>query len=314
MLSGLEKYTYSNTQGRGGRFGNGCRLSNAVFGDDHDLAVLDLADELRADDVERAGLRGEDRRAVEIAEHKRANPQGVPRADQLLVGQRHERERALDGAQGVDELVDEARLPALRHQMQDHFRVRGRLADRPALHQLLSKRERVGQVAVVAHGEAPGGKIREQGLNVAQNGVAGGRVANVADCAMALEPVHRAAFGKVISDQAEAAFGIEPLAVEGNDTGRFLPAMLQGVEAQRRERGRVLMPKNAEYTALFPQLVVVVQFERNVRTGYRVTMRHGASPSPQRPTPEGEGRDAIQFWLLCVLSSNWLRPLRWLPL
>ncbi len=67
-----------------------------VLGDDDDLAVLDVAHEVGADDVERAGLRGEDVAAVELAEHQRADAERVARADQLLVGQRDERVGALD--------------------------------------------------------------------------------------------------------------------------------------------------------------------------------------------------------------------------
>ena len=49
-----------------------------------DLARIDVPHETRADEVERAGLRREDRRAVEIAEDERADPDGVARADKPL--------------------------------------------------------------------------------------------------------------------------------------------------------------------------------------------------------------------------------------
>ena len=80
----------------------------ALLGIDDDLAVLDVAHVARADDVERAGLRGQDRAAVELAQHQRADAERVARADQLLVGQRDQRVGALDLAQRVDEAVDEA--------------------------------------------------------------------------------------------------------------------------------------------------------------------------------------------------------------
>ena len=75
---------------------------------DDDLAVLDVAHVARADDVERAGLRGQDRAAVELAQHQRADAERIARADQLLVGQRDERIGAFDLAQRLDEAVDEA--------------------------------------------------------------------------------------------------------------------------------------------------------------------------------------------------------------
>src|SRR6202035_3966721 len=48
-------------------------------------------------------------------------------------------------------------------------------------------------------------------------------------------------------------FGVETLAVEGDDAGGFLAAVLQRVQAERRNRGRVRVAENAEYAALFAQ-------------------------------------------------------------
>ena len=44
---------------------------------------------------------------------------------------------------------------------------------------------------------------------------------------------------KVSLDQAEPALGMEAFAVEGDDAGRLLPAVLQGVQAERGDRGGV---------------------------------------------------------------------------
>ena len=54
---------------------------------DHHLAVLDVAHELGADDVERAGLGGQDQASSELAQHQRPDAERVAHADQLLVGQ-----------------------------------------------------------------------------------------------------------------------------------------------------------------------------------------------------------------------------------
>ena len=45
--------------------------------------------------------------------------------------------------------------------------------------------------------------------------------------------------------------------VIGDDTGRFLAAMLQGMQPERSQRRRVGMPQNAKHTALFMQCVVI---------------------------------------------------------
>ena len=111
--------------------GTACRLVTPSLVDHDDLAVLDVAHEVGADDVERAGLRGEDRTAVEFAEHQRPDAERIARADQLLVGERDQRVGALDLPQRFDEAVDD-RWPCASAavSMQDDFGVRGRLADR----------------------------------------------------------------------------------------------------------------------------------------------------------------------------------------
>ena len=76
--------------------GEGEEAPNPVGVDDDDLAVLDVAHELGPDDVERAGLGGEDRPAVEFAEDQRTDAERIARADQLLVGQRDEGIGAFD--------------------------------------------------------------------------------------------------------------------------------------------------------------------------------------------------------------------------
>ena len=110
--------------------GRGSAISIAVLGDHHHLAVLDLADEAGADDVERAGLRSKDIGAVELAEHQRPDAERIARADQLLVGEHHQRIGALELAERIDEAVDHARLLGAGDEMQDDLGVGGRLADR----------------------------------------------------------------------------------------------------------------------------------------------------------------------------------------
>ena len=70
------------------RAGTGASSATPSLGDDDDLAVLDVAHEARADNVERAGLRRQNVAAVEFAEDERADAERIARADQLLVGER----------------------------------------------------------------------------------------------------------------------------------------------------------------------------------------------------------------------------------
>ncbi len=79
---------------------------DAALVDDDDLAILDVANETRADNVERAGLGGEDELAVEFAKDERADAERIARADQLLVGQGDQRIGAFELAQRLDEALD----------------------------------------------------------------------------------------------------------------------------------------------------------------------------------------------------------------
>jgi hypothetical protein len=56
---------------------------------------------------------------------------------------------------------------------------------------------------------------------------------------------------------AHLAMGMEALAVEGDDAGRFLAAMLKGVKAEDGVRGSFIDAVNAYNPALFLEMVVV---------------------------------------------------------
>ena len=109
----------------------------------------------------------------------------------------------------------------------------------------------------MADREAAAVELGEQRLHVAQDGLAGGRVAHVADRRGAGQALDHLAAGEVVADQAHPALGMEALAVERDDAGRLLAAVLERVQAERGDRGRVRMPEYAEDAALFTQPVAV---------------------------------------------------------
>ena len=95
---------YSKMQGRAGRFGNGRWLSRPSARDDDHFAVVDFAEEGRADDVEGAGLRGEHKACVPILPITSGlNADRITHADQHVVGGADERIRAFDLAQRLDQ-------------------------------------------------------------------------------------------------------------------------------------------------------------------------------------------------------------------
>ena len=89
----------------------------AVFVEDQNFAVLDVAHVLGTDDVERACLRRQDRAAVELAHDLRPDAERIAGADQFLVGQADEGVGAFEHTQAFDEAVDEAVAVRACHQV-----------------------------------------------------------------------------------------------------------------------------------------------------------------------------------------------------
>ena len=221
---------------------------------DHHLARLDVADEAGADDVERAGFGSEDPGAVEIAEHQRADAERVAAADHLLGRQRDQRVGAFDLAQRVDEARIEVALAAGGDEVQDRLGVGGRREDRALLLQRALHGQGIGDVAVVGDREAAVGEFGKERLDVAQAGAAGGGVAGMADGAVARQAVDDGWLGESVADQADMALDVELRAVKGDDARRFLAAMLEGMQAERDDRRRVLMAEDAEHAAFVVEI------------------------------------------------------------
>ena len=153
-----------------------------------------------------------------------------------------------------------------------------------------AQREAVGQVAVVADGEAAAVELGEQRLDVAQDGLAGGRVAHVADRRHAGQPVDHLAAGEIVADESHPPLGMESPAVERHDARRFLAAVLKGMQAERGDGCGVGMPENAEYAAFLAQ-PVGFEIERAsfaAGTGcsaHRVARRSDSSVGPLADRP-----------------------------
>ena len=143
--------------------------------------------------------------------------------------------------------------------------------------------------------ETSGLEFGEQRLDIAQDGVAGGRIAHMADCRASRQAVDGGGAGEVIADQPLATLRVEPDAVESDDAGGFLAAMLQGVQPKRGNRGGVGMIENAKDAALLAQPVAVgveaAAFAGRVQGLFR-----------RRP-PHGFGAGAKGAFLLIKASS-----------
>ena len=189
--------------------------------------------------------------------HIGRTPRGSRTAMIASLVQEEERVGALHPAERLGDAVLEGDLLAPRDQVHEHFAVRGRLEDRALLLELGAHCLGVGQVAVVADRERALGVVDGEGLRVAQGRAAGGGVAHVADGDAARELADLLGAEDVLH-QAHGAVGEEALAVAGDDAGRLLPAVLQGVEAEVGDVGGLAVAVDAEDAALVVEVVVVV--------------------------------------------------------
>ena len=155
--------------------------------------------------------------------------------------------------------------------MNDDLGVARRLKQAAATHQLTAHLVRVGQIAVVADGEPAELEIGEERLHIAHRDLTGRRVANMADGDIAAQPRDHLLGAEIVADLAETAVGVELFAVIGDDPGRFLPAMLQCVQAEGSQRCRVGVAIHGEDAAF---LVKVVRFEGIGRRHPRSSFRH----------------------------------------
>ncbi len=145
----------------------------------------------------------------------------------------------------------------------------------------------VGEVAVMADGEAAELEIGVERLHVAQDGVAGGGVAVVADGAGAGQRGDHPGVAEIVADQAEAALLVEAVAVIADDAGGFLAAVLQRVQAERGDGRGVDDVPDAEDAALLVQLVVVARLCGAVR------VRSSSAVSYSRSGGAGGARPGI---------------------
>jgi hypothetical protein len=101
----------------------------------------------------------------------------------------------------------------------------------------------------------------------------------VADGARARQIGDDALVREGVADEAEPSLGMEAHPVESDDAGRFLAAMLEGMQAERRDRRRIGMAENPEDTAFLPKPVGIILHEglRN----FQSTRLQGASDAAE---------------------------------
>ena len=252
------------------------RLEPALADRDQ-LARLDLAHQLGADDVEGAALRGDAPAVAELAERERADAVRVAEGDHGALGHDHRREGAAEARHdGLDRVLDRPLLGDREERAHD-LRVGGAAEAQALLGQLVEELDRVGQVAVVGERDLAA-VVAPDRLRVLPRAAAGGRVADVADRHVAVE---RAELLLVedLRDEPGVAERRDVPALARGDPGRLLAAVLERVEGEVGElrdlgAGRV----HAEDAALVARAVAVGNARLSPVRGTLGRAHRGASP------------------------------------
>ena len=201
----------------------------AAFVERDELTGLDLADEGRADDVQRGGLARDHPAVSQLPDHKRPEPLRVARCVQGVLVHVDEGVGAADLRKDAGRgLLDSADgLSSARDQLGQHVGVRGRLQPRePAL-----RREQRGEltgireVAVVPQRDRDRLRRPESRLRVRPHWRASGGVTAVRDGDVAPQSGERRLV-EDLGDEPHLLVYDDPPAVADRDAGRFLAAVL----------------------------------------------------------------------------------------
>src|ERR1700733_3251226 len=140
--------------------------------------------------------------------------------------------------------------------MYDHFGVAGGLENRCAVFKPPAEFDGVRQVAVVAQRELAFVEINRNRLRVDQRVVAGGGIPRVSDGRGARQALDHFG-GEDFLHVPQAPVQMQVHSVGRRNAGRLLPAMLQSIESQIGQLGRLRMPEYAEHPAVIVEMIVV---------------------------------------------------------
>src|SRR5450432_3268232 len=226
--------------------------ARALLIDEHHLARLDVADVLGADELEGAALGRDDpgdaRGLDDAAEHERPEAHGIAHGDHHVFGQEDERVRTADLRERVGDAVRQIVLPRARDQVDDALGVGGRREDRALGLEALAQLAGVDEVAVVAERDRPARVVDGDGLRVLLGRVTGRRVAHVTDGRRPGQ-VREAIGREDVVDVPHLAHVAQVVAIRRDDAGRFLAAMLQGIQPEVREVRRLRMSVDSDDAA-----------------------------------------------------------------
>ncbi len=235
-------------------------LARDAFGpDDHHLAGIDFVQVDRADQVEGAGLGGEDVALAaagdfHFAHRQRAEAVRIARHDDAVLGEEHQGERAFQLQQRIAQGAGQRALRGVGHQVEHDFGIAGRLEDGAAAAQVGAQLVGIGDVAVVRDGHFALVADHGKRLGVEQDGIAGGGIARVPDGQIAGQLGQHVA-GEDVGHMPHGLVGVDLVAVRGADAGALLPAVLQGVESEVRQLGCLGVAVDGDHTAFLVEFI-----------------------------------------------------------
>ena len=238
--------------------GEGLHRTNARCRNDDELPRLDCANIVRTNHVERNGLRREDRRAVEFAHDQRTDAERIATGDHALSGHANQGIGSLNLLQSIDEFVQQCSIGTRSDEVDENFRIAGRLENRAAPHKLAADCDCVRHVAVVRNRESARRKVGVERLHVAQRGLTCRRIANMPTRHRTRKATDYIVAVEIARNVPHGAVGVELPSIPRAYPGRFLTAMLQCMKSERDKCCRGFRAPHAKNTALFAKFVIVI--------------------------------------------------------
>src|SRR5450759_3815352 len=218
---------------------------------------LDLADEIGADDVEPGGLAADHGVSLVAAEAQRTHAVGVAEADQSVARHDRCREGAADLGDGRAHGAEQVALGLVGDERRDHLGVGGAgELDAPG-DERVPQLGGVHQVAVVAQGDHLAVAAAHQRLRVLPVARARRGVEHVADGVLAAQALEHLLV-EDLADETQIPDDRDLAVVGHGDAGALLAAVLQGVEAEKRQ-ARDVAPRRMDAedaTAVMESIVV----------------------------------------------------------
>ena len=190
------------------------QLGDLAVLDPHELARGQLADQAGTDQVQGAGLGGDDDARAQAPHHQRPEAAAVHHRVERPPDREHQGVGALGLLQRLADLLLRGRRLGPGDQMDQHLGIGGTGEDGAAGDQIPFQFRRVGEIAVVGHRERALVVVHQAGLGVGQDRTPRGGVAGVAHGHVAGQAAQQR-FVEVFRDQAHAPVGVGlPLAVD----------------------------------------------------------------------------------------------------